>query len=498
MMKKVKTFVFGLAIIVGCNTLRAEEEVQRYELNEASLKLLINDSNPNIERINSIYQQNVINETSFNKDFGYQVYAEAKYEKDNDDDRIWTGDRDKKYTLLEGGIRKSFIRGIDANIYLTNDNRNKWTKGYVPENYNLNRPEFVMNFSFDLWKNFLGYHDTARKLSVELNKKESLINSKIQKNNFYFSVRELYWNLVFKQKELEIYKYMVNQAQKNLDNVNKKHKAYIVDRGDVARARAILASRKSSYSSIKSEIGRIKRQLRYYLPELTDKIIYLGENLYIDEAIESAKMCNVAIKNGYGIKKWQELTSYWDYINVIDEVFNADLKSYKRTADFDIKLNAGVSFSGVDNSVSDSYKDLKEFERSKYSIGLTINKTLGENNRNLELEQIKLLKMNYNVNKKNTIADLEAFYYSYSTIIKNLFDNLESLNNYRKDMEERVESSRKKYNQGRVSLNDLIQDEDSLIEASMQIINIESSILTMTLQYLSAFDKVECELNTKL
>lgn len=492
----MKTIIFSLIFCVFLCNVKAEEQ-QFYELDENNLKSLITNNNLNIERINSIHQQNVINEKNFNENYNYNLYTNISYKKVNNDDRIWESNREEKQTYFEGGISKNFINGINTKIFLSNDKTNNWAKGFIPnEYYGLNKPSLSINFSFDLWKNFLGYQDTAKRLSLELTKNQSLIKAKIEKNNFYYSLRQLYWNLVFKDKELQIYEKMIKQAEKNLDNVNKKYKAYVVDKGDVAKAKANLASKKANYDKIKIEIEEIKQQIKYYLPELAKREIILSKNFDIKNSVDSIKECNSIIYD-YN-EDWQKFTTYWDYISFMDKIFEANLKTFNRNSDVDVKLNLGASFNGIDKKFSDSYKDLKNLDRNEYSVGLNINKALGDNSKNLKLEEIKLLKMKYNIDKKETISNLESFYYSYDDIMKNMFNNLENLNSYKEEIKIRVKSSRKKYVQGRVSLNELIQDEDSLIEASIQVISVEQNIISTTLQYLSAFDKIDCVFNSKL
>lgn len=494
-MKRIRIITLNvLFLLFFKNTLA--NNTNDYELNENNLKLLIQENNPTIEKINSIYQQNLINEIEFNKNYDYNIYGNVDYKKTTNDDKKWTSIRTNNELYFEGGIKRNLVYGIDGDISITNKKGNYYAKGMLPhENYDLNEPSLSVNLSIDLWKNFLGYHDLANKLNVELNKQQSEIKLKIEKNNFYSSLRVLYWNLMIKNKELHIYEQMIKQAEKNLKNVNKKFKSYIVDKGDLAKAKANLSAKEANYNNVKVEIENIKQQIKYYVPELMNKNIIVN-NFDLTDTFDKIMKCNKVIySNEFN---WEKYTSYNEYIKLMDKIFNTNLKMYERYSDFDINLNIGASIRGIDDSVGSSYEDLSKIKRNDYSIGLTVNKTLGDNNKNLENEKIKLLRMNYNVNKRETVANLESFYTSYNGIMKNMFSYLNNLHLYKKSIEIRVESSRKKYEQGRMSLNELIQDEDSLIDANMQIVRIENQILKTILEYLSTFDKVECDFNIKL
>ena len=159
----------------------------------------------------------------------------------------------------------------------------------------------------------------------------------------------------------------------------------------------------------------------------------------------------------------------------MDKIIDTELKMLKREDDFDVKLDLSANFRGIDENLSDSYDDFANLDRNEYSIGLKINKNLGDNSNNLKLEKIKLTKMNYNYNKQNTLANLNSFYNSYENVMKNMFASLNNLHSYKNNMETRLNSSKTKYNQGRLSLNDLIQDEDNLINKGYSFKSLDYS-----------------------
>ena len=182
----------------------------------------------------------------------------------------------------------------------------------------------------------------------------------------------------------------------------------------------------------------------------------------------------------------------------MDKIIDTEIKTLDRENDFDVKLDLSANFRGIDENINNSFDDFTNFDRNEYSIGFKINKNLGNNGNNLKLEKTTLAKMNYNYNKQNTLANLNSFYNSYENIMKNMFTSLNNLHSYKKNMDTRLNSSKIKYNQGRLSLNDLIQDEDNLISANIQLIEMENIIIDTILQYLSVFDKTSCDFNIKV
>ena len=463
------------------------------KIDENNLKSLIEEDNPTIESINSLIQQNVLNEKTFNRDYDFTVSGSAKYLKSSDNWSKYDFTGTNNETSFGVGLEKKSVYGMSGSLSL-NDSDGSYFYLNQP-NYDLNRSGLSVNYSIDLWKNFLGYQTLTNKLNLELNTKQSKVKGYIEKNNFYYSLRRLYWQLVIKNKELKFYEDMIKQAEKNLKAVQKRYKNYVADAGDLAKAKANLDLRKVTYDNAKVEIENYLKQFKYYLPNLGNKNITV-ESFDLTNTFNDIMSCNKNIyKNSSNFYAWKELTTYNEYISLMDNIIENELKMASREDDVDITLDIGANFRGLENKFNDSIDDLSNLNRNDYSVSLNVNKTIGKNN--IEEDKMKLLKMNYNVNKNNTIANITSIYSTYENIMKNMFNNLNNLHKYRINMEKTVKNSEYKYNQGRISLTDLINDQDSLIDANIQLITMEGVIIDTILQYLSIFDKTQCNFNLK-
>lgn len=491
-MRKKSIFLLILFLTATVQTkVLAADSTDTIELNEYNLRSMLKETNPTIESINALIQQSVVNQKTFNRNYDFQVYGSGTYNKSNNDWTTYDFSGTNNETNFAIGARKQSVYGMSGEISFGDNNGNYHL--YGQNDYDLNRSALSITYSIDLWKNFLGYQTLTNKLNLELNKKQSEINAYIEKNNFYYSMRRLYWQLVIKNKKLEFYKEMVNQAQKNLNIVQKKHKTYIADAGDLAKAKANLDLKKSDYNNAKVDIEQTIQQLKYYIPDLIDKKIIVN-SFDLTDTFNEIKACNDGIYTGK-TSQWRNLTTYNEYINLMDEIIENEIKIASREDDIDITLGLSANFRGVANERTDSYKDLKEFDRNDYSISLDVSKAIGFNG--VEEDKIKLLKMNYNVNKNSTLANIGSIYASYENVMRNMFSNLDSLRKYKKNMEETVKNANYKYNQGRVSLTDLLDEQNNLINANIQLINMEGTIIDTLLQYLSIFDKTSCDFNLK-
>ncbi|MEX1098927.1 MAG: hypothetical protein WEB87_00790, partial [Bacteriovoracaceae bacterium] len=64
-----------------------------------------------------------------------------------------------------------------------------------------------------------------------------------------------------------------------------------------------------------------------------------------------------------------------------------------------------------------------------------------------------------------------------------------------RQLEIRLKDMRKKYNQARISVNDLIQDQDSLFSSDLAIVDTKLSVLNTLLDYFSVFTETPCSFN---
>ena len=498
MRRKVLIFI---ALLLQINVVNAKtlddviidiiNDDKNIEINEGNLRSLINEFNPTVESINSLVQESVVNQKTFNKNYDFNVFGSGQFTKSNNDWVAYDFSGTNRELNFTAGLEKQSVYGMSGKVSIGDNDGNYHLYGQA--DYDLNRSGLTLSYTMDLWKNFLGYQTLTNKLNLELNKKQAEVNAYIQKNNFYYSMRRLYWQVVIKNKKLEFYKEMVLQAEKNLEIVQKKHKSYIADKGDLAKAKANLDIKKVAYDNIKIDIEQTLQQFKYYMPDLIDKNITINP-FDLTDTFNTIMICN---KDIYKNKttEWKNLSTYNEYISFMDDIIENEIKMVSREDDIDLNLAIDVNFRGVDSDLSSSYKDLRGLDRNDYAINLNLSKSFGDNN--IEEDKIKLLKMNYNVTKNNTLASMGSFYTSYENIMKNMFIRLNNLHRYRINMEATVKNVTTKYNQGRASLTDLLDEQNNLIDANIQLIDMEGIIIDTILQYLNIFDKTLCDFNLK-
>lgn len=478
------------AILLSPAFVLAQEKVV---INEQKLKELMTNNVPSIEKINAMVVQSDLDLTQYNQKYSTTVNGQANYNGVSGD--VFNGyqgqfdDPARNYGL---SVNQNLPVGMNLNVGIYNNFAK--TYNYQPgENINSQYDSSLeAKLTVDLWKNLLGYTERAEKLGLKFNQEETKEQAKLETTKFYNEIRKIYWKLSIDNTLTKIYDRLIKQAILQEDNVRKMYKASVADRGDLARAAAVVNTRKANLSSLKYSMENMKRELSNLIPELNGKKLEFDFGTF-DGVENSIKACYKKIKNQKETPL--NLTSYTKIINYKDEKINANLKALERYSDADVTLEASAASLGYGKENGDSFDDMSNAEQKDYSIGLNISVPFGSAYSDTKENQMKILKMQHNAEKKEIMSNLVSFHNYFATSMQNLINVMQDQEAYRDNLTIRVESMRTKYNQGRISLSELIQDEDSLFESELALVNSYYNIISLMIDYFSVFNDFECDFN---
>lgn len=463
-------------------------------INEKKLKELVSNKIPSIERINIMVVQSNLERTQYDQKYSPFVNGEARYE--NMEGKMYSnfnGNVNDPFKSIGISVNQALPVGMDFKIGLYD--------GYVKSynysssnisNYSQYNSTLEAKLSIDLWRNLLGYSEKSQKLGLKINEQEKLEQAKLEKTKFYNEIRKLYWDLSINNSLSDVYKALIKQAKIQEKNIKKMYRSSVADKGDLARATAVINARRADLLNVEYNTKRTQQQLSNLIPELNNKEIVLDFSNY-DKVRGNINRCFNKIK----MEKETpfSLSSYTKLIGYKDDKIKANLKSLKRYSDVDIKLEARAASLGFSGENKDSFSDMSDLERRDYSVGLKLSMPFGSSHSNTKENQMKLLKMQHNLEKKEIISNMVSFHNYFSVSLNNLFQLQEQQKEYRDNLEIRVKSMRTKYNQGRITLSELIQDEDSLFESELGLIRTNYNIIALMLDYFSVFNETDCEFN---
>lgn len=479
-----------VAILLGPSLVLAQEKMI---INEQKLKELMTNNVPSIEKINAMVVQSDLDLSQYNQKYSTTVNGQANY--NGVDGSVFNGyqgqfnDPARNYGL---SVNQNLPVGINLDVGIYNNFAK--TYNYQPTEYINSQygSSLEAKLTVDLWKNLLGYTERAEKLGLQLSQEETKEQAKLETTKFYNEIRKMYWQLSVNHSLTKIYETLINQAILQENNVRKMYRASVADRGDLARTTAVVNTRKADLASLQYNIEMIKKELSNLIPELNDKELEFDFGTF-DGVENSIKACFNKIQTQKEVPL--NATSYTKIIDYKDEKINANLKALERYSDPNITLEAKAASLGYGKENSDSFSDMSDVERKDYSIGLNISMPFGSAYSDTKENQMKVLKMQHNAEKKEIMSNLISYHNYFSVSMQKLMNVMEDQKAYRDNLIIRVESMRKKYNQGRVSLSELIQDEDSLFESELALVNSYYNIIASMIDYFSVFNDFECDFN---
>lgn len=479
-----------VAILLSPSLVLAEEKMV---INEQKLKELMTNNVPSIEKINTMVVQSDLDLSQYNQKYSTTVNGQANY--NGVDGSVFNGyqgqfnDPARNYGL---SINQNLPVGVNLDLGIYNNFAK--TYNYQPTEYINSQygSSLEAKLTVDLWKNLLGYTERAEKLGLKLNQEETKEQAKLETAKFYNEIRKMYWQLSINHSLTKIYETLINQAILQENNVRKMYRASVADRGDLARTTAVVNTRKADLASLQYNIEMIKKELSNLIPELNDKELEFDFGTF-DGVENSIKACFNKIQTQKEVPL--NATSYTKIIDYKDEKINANLKALERYSGPNVTLEAKAASLGYGKENSDSFSDMSDVERKDYSIGLNISMPFGSAYSDTKENQMKVLKMQHNAEKKEIMSNLVSYHNYFATSMQKLISVMEDQKNYRDNLNIRVKSMRTKYNQGRVSLSELIQDEDSLFESELALVNSYYNIIASMIDYFSVFNDFECDFN---
>jgi len=493
MLVLMRGLFFAVCMLLPLTSFSSEKII----ISEQTLRDLVNDNVPSVERINTMVVQSSLEMTRYNQKYSPFVNAAAGYEGvDGKMFSGYNGNFNDPADRVGVSINQNLPIGMSFDVGLYNGYAKSFSYSpYGDFKYSQYDSNLEAKLSIDLWKNLLGYSERAERLGLRINEKEKAEQAKLEKVKFYNELRKIYWNLNVSNSLIKVYEALIKQAEIQEENIKRMYKSSIADKGDLARATAVVNIRKSDLLSIKYNMEQLKQQLSNLIPVLNNKELVFQYTNY-ENSKDRILACFRKIKTENETPF--HLSSYTRLIGYKDEKIKANLKSLDRYSDMDVKLEARAGSLGFGSKNGDSFNDMAELDRRDYSVALNVSMPFGSNYSDTKENQMKLLKMQYNIEKKEIVSNMISFHDYFSATLNNLFQMREQQKEYRDNLLIRVKSMRIKYNQGRIALSDLIQDEDSLFESEVGIIRTNYNIVALMIDYFTIFNDVDCDFNIKI
>jgi outer membrane protein TolC len=353
----------------------------------------------------------------------------------------------------------------------------------------------------DIWKDFLGRTTKAQLSNLNLESKKADLQTKIAIKNFEIQMRRLYWSLVANNESLKISDELLKSANSLLAESKKRFQNSIAEKDEVARYEALVAQRKGSILLLEFQRENLIQTLKLALPELgTD--IQLGQ-YNIDDTITKVLACTETISSEASTPN--HFTSYDELAEMLKTIKENQKTVTSRYDDTNALLFGSVKATGTSSnpnganeyngSLSNAFSDLSNNKRSGFLVGLNITIPLGDaKNRTQSVkEAYDRLSLDSEIEKIQSNNNATHSQLVKSIRILNEVLRAQKINSAQ--LKIRIDGVRKKYIQARASVDDLINDQDSLLSSELTTIETRLKILNTIFDYLTVFNETPCDFN---
>jgi outer membrane protein TolC len=471
-----------------------------FELNESSLKEIASKGAPQLDQIQATFLatdlQNAQNKEQYAPElFGSGAYRESSERAILQFIPIWS-----PVKQVQLGLRQELSHGFTNEASVTSVQQSASTQNgkYV----DITSTTLSFTSQMDLWRNLLGRMSKARLESTELQSKRAKLEKEIQTKSFFISLRRIYWSLIAAQESINISEEMLKISQKLASETRQRYKNSVAEADEVARNEAQAASKQAAFTFYKYQKENLIKQLKTLLPELSDSEIVLS-SYDISKTINEISVCTALIAQE--AKAPYQYTYYDEAIALLRNEKSQAAIFNSRYSDADVKLYGQVKATGVgsidagENTFRGNYgssiEDMESNNRTGYEVGLRLTIPLGnakaETQRTKEIYDEKRLTAAIDASDSQVINTHQQLVKSISLL--NDVIKAQKLNS--RELEKRLNHMMTKYKQARVSINDLIQDQDALLRADLSTIETQLQVLNVLFDYLAIYTETPCSFN---
>lgn len=469
------------------------------EINESFLKTAALKGAPQLDQIQAAFLSAELRSGETNEMFAPELYGRAAYSETNEKPIITFIPIFSPIKQAQVGVRQNLKSGFAVQAQATTDQRSAISPNGKYRDVTTTTLSFTMQMN--LWKDLLGRMSKARVESAQLEAKRGELERDIQTKSFLISLRRIYWSLVANQESLKIAEELLRTAQRQLAETQARFRNAVAESDEVARYTAQVSSRQGTLTYLQYQREVLMKQLKNLLPELMSGDLNLGR-YDLSKTFDQVMACTATIaseaKVPYHFTNYDEATEMLRKIRAYAATLNA------RHADPDLNLYGTVRSTGVGSdataqgfrgSYGASVDDMTTNNRAGYEVGLNLTIPLGDvkemNQKTKELYDQKRLSAAIDASDAQVINTHQQLVRSISL----LNDVIKSQRVTSQQLEKRLTFMRRKYEQARASVNDLIQDQDALLNSELMTIDTQLQILNVLFDYLAIYTETPCDFN---
>ena len=281
-------------------------------------------------------------------------------------------------------------------------------------------------------------------------------------------------------------------AEKQYSQAIKRKKSGIADSGEVARYHSQWSTQRSSLLSLIYQHNQLLKKLKQLIPSLNGKLIKLAP-YDLDNVLSLILSCSAKISS-YSEAPTQ-FTPYYEIIEILLKEENLEKKIVKDYDNLSIKLEGEYAKVGRDYGFGSSGRDFINNSKERMSIGIKFSMPLGKQKRSIKEVKEQLIKKRYQSKVRSNLAKINAFHSETASMIKILQQVVVSQKETNKYLTLNLKVSMEKYNQARMSVQELISEQDAHLRSQLNEVDTNLITINTLLDYFGIFTDFPCDLN---
>lgn len=388
------------------------------------------------------------------------------------------------------GITKPFQHGLTASLSTTANQKTSLPiniRGHTHTNAEV-------KVTMDLWKNLLGKLDKTKILLANSGLEKAKAMTIIQKKAFQVEIRKIYWSLIANRESQKYAKSLLRSARKQMLEAGKRLEASIGSQTEVARLKAQVTTRQNVIASLNFDKVNLQKALIRLIPALAESPIELAP-VNIVKTIQQVKQCANVIKSR--VQDPLSDTAYKPLLLAIEKSQRAQKVITSAANQMDLKLTSSYQLvaNGDNAEYSSTFSDMPTTPYNGYAFALQLRVPIGEATDHLQRRKLAVEKSRFESEKLDLMAQLAS---QQAAIIPHVGLMFEALRNQKQNtnlLQQSVNSVASRYKQARLSLLELIREQDALQDSQLQEINTNLRIIVTLLDHLKVFTELPCTLN---
>ena len=349
-----------------------------------------------------------------------------------------------------------------------------------------------VQLTLDLWKNFLGKLDHATIEAARMSRVKSEAEARIRSKELEVEVRKLYWSLMANKMSLEISDRLINSAHQQLRLSKKRFAASVADEVDVVRFKAQKVSRESLQTQLMFQKTQLESALSNLVPGLNLQATQ-WQPIDISKTIQNVTECTAAI----AVRPKNPLTdtAYKKVITALDDRYQHQKTITASQNGADISLSSSYDSAGVNNSTSNSWKDLGNEPHSGFSVSLNFSVPIGASHDRLTNEKAIADERGFQAEKRALLSQIKSQKEAIIPLIRLLNNAMAQQKKSTELLRASVAGINRQYQQARISQIQLIQEQDKLQDSQIREVEAKLLVIHTLLDHLKVFTDLPCKIN---